>query len=191
LNVTVSIARHSHLARQWHRVDEARVLRCKAALAGAGGFTLMELLVTLAVGAIALSISVPSMSGLIRNTRATTYTNDLVAAINIARSEAVQRGRPVTVCSSTDGATCSDDEDWSAGWIVLAPNAELIRSWPALDGGADVLVADVDRVQFLARGWASAVSSDFSLRLPDCQGFQGRDVNVNNAGRVSVTRVGC
>lgn len=83
------------------------------------GFTLVELIVTVSLAAIVLMFAVPSFSELISNTRLTTLTNDLVTHIHLARSEAVKRRMAITLCSSDDGATCSGNTDWGAGWILF------------------------------------------------------------------------
>ncbi len=83
------------------------------------GFTLIELIVTLAVGAILLSLAVPSFLQITQNNRIATQTNDFVTSLNMARSEAVTRGNRVTVCKSTDNATCIAGGDWQQGWIIF------------------------------------------------------------------------
>ena len=157
-----------------------------------GGFTLFELMVTLAVAALILSLGVPGFRNFIQNNRATTHTNDLVTALNLGRSEAARRGVTILLCSSTDGETCSGSNDWSSGWIVRRSAGAVLRTWPERSGGAGVLTANVSQIQFQGRG--SLVGGTVPLlqiRLPDCSGDQGRDVSVNMAGRISVTRVTC
>jgi len=83
------------------------------------GFTLIELLVTVAMMAIVLALGVPSFTELIKNNRLTTATNELVTALNLARSEAIKRGVRVTVCKSADGSSCTTSGDWAQGWIVF------------------------------------------------------------------------
>jgi len=83
------------------------------------GFTLVELMVTLAVAAIVLTVGVPSFQTLIKNNRLTTAANALVASLNLARSEAIKRGVRVTVCKSADGASCTTAGNWEQGWIVF------------------------------------------------------------------------
>lgn len=81
------------------------------------GFTLVELVVTLAVVAILLTVGIPSMRDLIRNARLTATSNMWVASLNIARSEAIKEGRNATLCVSDDGLTCSG-ADWRLGWLA-------------------------------------------------------------------------
>jgi len=100
------------------------------------GFTLIELMVTLAVAAILLTVGVPSMKDLILNNRLTAATNLFVSSINIARSEAIKQGRNATVCISTDLVSCTGGT-WNQGWLVwvdvdqngnLDAPAEIIRT---------------------------------------------------------------
>lgn len=83
------------------------------------GFTLVELMVTLLVASILLGIGVPAFSNLAEQTRLTTTTNQFLANLHMTRSEAIRRGALVTLCTSTDGATCTDT-NWDAGWILFA-----------------------------------------------------------------------
>ena len=157
-----------------------------------GGFTLFELMVTLAVAALILSLGVPGFRSFIQNNRATTHTNDLVTALNLGRSEATRRGASVLLCSSSDGATCSGSNDWSSGWIVRRPAGAVVRTWPERSGGDGVLTSNVSQIQFQARGsLAGGTVPLLQIRLSDCSGDQGRDVSVNMAGRIAVTRVTC
>jgi type IV fimbrial biogenesis protein FimT len=160
------------------------------------GFTVLELMVTVAVTAVVLSIGVPSFLSVIETNRAVTHTNELVATLNIGRSEAVRRGAPIVVCSSTDGATCAGSTDWSTGWVIrtTAATPEVLGVWPARSGGAGVLSANVNQIQFQARGTMPPGAPPLlQLRLPHCADAenQGRDVSVNSAGRISITRVQC
>jgi type IV fimbrial biogenesis protein FimT len=157
---------------------------------GQKGFTLLELMFTIAVAAVILSFGVPGFLSFIDNNRAATHTNDLVTALNLARSEATRRSTRVLLCSSSDGASCSGSNNWSTGWVARTQAGDVLRSWPERSGGTDVLQADVSQVVFLARG-SVAAGTVMRVRLSECTGDQGRDVAVNGAGRISVTRVGC
>ena len=77
------------------------------------GFTLIELMVTIAIAAILLGIAIPSFTDTIASNRLTTSANELVTALNLARSESVKRGVRTTLCKSTDGSSCVTTDDWS------------------------------------------------------------------------------
>jgi len=96
----------------------------------------MELLVTLAVAGVLAAFAVPSFNEFVAKSRVSSTTNLLVAHLSSARSEAVTRGAPVTICTSTDQATCSGSTDWSAGWIVFT---DATGTHGELDGSDELL----------------------------------------------------
>lgn len=110
------------------------------------GFTLVELMVTIAIAAILLAVAAPNITSFLLRARISAHANDLVGAINLARSEAVKRGGGVTICRSSDQASCSTvAAGWEAGWIVFAdPNLNatvdtgetVIHVFPALPNGS-------------------------------------------------------
>lgn len=83
------------------------------------GLTLIELMVTLAVFAIVAALAFPGFQLYRQNSHRTTQINDLVAGLNLARTEAIKRRLSVTLCTSINGATCSNVNNWTIGWIVF------------------------------------------------------------------------
>lgn len=85
------------------------------------GFTLVEMLITVSVLVILLMVGIPSFQGLMRQSDRTRTTMEFAAALAVARSEASRRSLPVSICASSDGATCSaaSNRDWSRGWLVF------------------------------------------------------------------------
>ncbi len=77
------------------------------------GFTITELLITLAVASIVMAIGIPSFTELLNRNRLTASTNQLITDLNLARSEAVKRGRQVVVRKV--GAN-----GWEEGWEIFA-----------------------------------------------------------------------
>ncbi|PPD50169.1 MAG: pilus assembly protein FimT [Methylobacter sp.] len=174
------------------------------------GFTLVELMVTLAVASILVGIATPSFQTMISNSRLTSTTNDFIGALTFARSEAVKRGIPVTILHRDPTPAV-----WETGWDIFAdangdntfnpevatqcsPNQDcLLRSHEALHPGYTLSSGGVydERVTFLASG-----RPDPSLGLGDtftlCDGThdsaQSRQIIINfGRARVSVATGNC
>jgi type IV fimbrial biogenesis protein FimT len=82
------------------------------------GFTLIELVVTLAVAAVIAAMAVPAMQAMINSGRLNSMAEELTAAMQLARSEAIRRATTVTMCGSANGTTCANGTDWSR-WIIV------------------------------------------------------------------------
>lgn len=98
----------------------------------AQGFTLVELMVTIAIVAILLALGLPSFEGSMRSNRAATTTNEMLASISMARSEAIRSTRTSVLCASNgDGTACGTD--WNNGWIVWMDQDPVTPATPAVD----------------------------------------------------------
>lgn len=82
----------------------------------ARGFTLIEFVVAMAVLAVLLSVAVPALDGTVRQHRVVSDINRLNAAMQGARSAAIQSGASTVVCPSADGRRCVA-ETWEVGWL--------------------------------------------------------------------------
>jgi len=153
------------------------------------GFTLIELMVTLAVAAIVLSVAVPGMRSFVQNNKAASQSNKLLGSLNFARSKAVHFGRTVTLCSSTDTATCSGSNNWATGWVLLDPSNAVVQSWESLSG-TSTLTATASSITYNGLGGAGAATT-FTLVIPDCNGDLGRTVSLTTTGRAEVTKNNC
>lgn len=81
------------------------------------GFTLLEVMVTLAIAGILVAIGVPGLTTFIANNRMVSQVNTMVGIMNAARVEAIAQRRTVTVCGSADGVACNGS--WSNNWIAF------------------------------------------------------------------------
>jgi type IV fimbrial biogenesis protein FimT len=108
-----------------------------------GGFTLPELIITLGVVSILLSVAVPSLNTTIKNNRLATQLNSVMADIHFARSEAAKRGLRIILCRSPNpnlpSPVCGGTEQiWTTGYIVFADDGNYTNNW--YDPGVDTLL---------------------------------------------------
>ena len=152
----------------------------------------MELLIAIAVLAILTTLAVPSFTQFIANNRLAAEANEMVAAFQFARSEALKRGLNVRACASDDGASCSGT--WTDGWIVIADpgdDEELLRVWPS-PGDNFQITASASEIAFEPSGASTdTTEQQFSLMLSGCTNDSARDVFVERTGRVASERVDC
>lgn len=111
---------------------------------GQRGFSLYDLLTSLGVVGVLGAGAVGGLYPMLERQRLSTDVNLLVTHLAIARSEAIRRATPVTVCKSASGAGCTPDSRWEDGWIVfvdtdhdeaLGPNDAIIRVQAGLSAG--------------------------------------------------------
>jgi type IV fimbrial biogenesis protein FimT len=182
------------------------------------GFTLIELMVGILVLAILLGIAVPSFRDASLGSRLTGYSNDMVASVMLARSEAIKRNVRVVLCSAAppadpdDPVICSGNANWEIGWVV-----GTLRDEPRLDEDGDPVLDDdgdpiIDAVvdvisqqpplspefRFTAAGGVSAIvflptvvgmtGASFTVCRASPVGRQERQVTVSATGSAVVTQ---
>ena len=160
-------------------------------------FTLVELLVVLVVAAIGLSLAIPSFRTLVQGNRAATAVNTFITALMSARSEAIKRGRRVTVCKSADGATCAASGGYEQGFIVfvdvnddatVSDTSLVLRVFDALPNlTARGNYHIVDYVSYLPSGLNAKTSGAMQPgTVKICAGDVVRHVAISNTGRPRV-----
>jgi type IV fimbrial biogenesis protein FimT len=115
------------------------------------GVTLLELLMVIAIGAVLAGIAVPSLDRGLLNARRAAAMESLVRAAWFARTEALQRGRPVILCASGSGGRCAAEPDaWGGGWLVAPADAPevILRRGPGTTDPRARLVANRSAFSF-------------------------------------------
>jgi type IV fimbrial biogenesis protein FimT len=152
------------------------------------GFTLIELMVTIAILAIAISLAAPSFSSMLRDNRIATISSELQAALQFARSEAIKRRLNVVVCRRNAlGTACENGTDWGAGWLVQQSGGDVIKVWDSVQDSA--ITGPNAGVTFLGSGLGAA--SNFSITQSSCTGKQKRTLAVSVTGNTTLTKVDC
>src|ERR1044072_8809018 len=92
------------------------------------GFTMIELMITVAVASVLMAVAVPSFNQMIASGRLTSQSNDMLVAINLARSEAIKRNANVTLCRAGVGATtCAGAAGVWQNWIIRTAAGTVVR----------------------------------------------------------------
>jgi type IV fimbrial biogenesis protein FimT len=102
-----------------------------------GGYSLIELLITVAIMSTLSLIALPSFAQLVAWNRVKAQAHEFLTDVTLARSEAVRRGQRVTMCKSADGQGCAEDGEWDQGWIVFV---ESVLENGTVDEGEEILV---------------------------------------------------
>lgn len=154
------------------------------------GFTMMELLVAVSIAAVLFAIGVPMYRNASLGARLSAAANNLLASVQLARSEAIKRNVQVTLCTSSDGATCAAGGGWEQGWIVVDTVADpdvVIQRQQNLPSGFKLTQSggSVPLVfQPIGIGMGAAT---FTACRSDPPGSQERVLTVRAAGTALVT----
>ena len=162
------------------------------------GFTILELLVGVAILAITMALAAPNFIDMVKNNRISSASSDFMGALQLAKTEAASRVRPVSICkSNADGDDCVGGGDWQQGWLIfvdLNANGDLngddtiIFVNQALDdqitfGGTDGVK---DSITFNPSGTTSLTSTE-TLILCDERDFDNsaKGILISITGRAS------
>jgi len=153
------------------------------------GITLIELMITIAIAAILISLAAPNMTASIQNNRMVTQVNELHASLNVARSEAVKRNASISVCRSSNGTSCTGN--WEDGWVVFADSdadgsvdagEEVLQVHGAIAGNTDLAFSDT-YITYINSGLASAGSAS-TFTLCDARGASdAKGLVIGTSGR--------
>jgi len=160
------------------------------------GFTLLELLVTLAVGAVLLTLAVPAFNSVVLDSRLTSAVNRFVHGMYVARHEALKSGADVALCRSSSGTQCTPAGRWETGFIVFVNRDQ--DDPPRVDSGEPILQVEgrlpagailANRSAFVFRPWGRSVNG--TLTFCDRRGNpSARAVVVSYTGRPRAASAG-
>ena len=168
------------------------------------GFTLLELIIIIAILGISMAIAAPGLSTMIANNRISSSASDFASALQLAKAEAVARLNPVIVCKKNAASNgCIADGDWSQGWIVfsddngnggadLGSGESILLVHEALEANITFVGSDgVDSSITFRPSGTNSITSTESLVISDQRGLDNcatRTILVTITGRGSVMK---
>jgi type IV fimbrial biogenesis protein FimT len=151
------------------------------------GLTLVELMIALTVLGILLALAVPSFKGAALNSSLRAISSDLNASVQLARSEAIKRNVPITLCrANTAGTACDVASDWAAGWLIVAGGTVLQYQQPVTEGFKVTQSGTAASLTFQPIG-VGATAATFTVCRSAPVGNQERVVSITATGNVYVT----
>lgn len=174
-----------------------------------GAFTLLELLVTLAVIGVLAALAAPSFSVMVANNRSVSIAQDLASSMRLARSEAIKRGMRVSICASADGVNCAGD--WNNGWIVFPDAATSDVASPLVTSSTRIQHYTSDGratlsafrngvaqtyIRFTNQGLLAHAASNtnpivINAQYSGCRGESARQIQIGIAGNLTLSKQSC
>ena len=155
------------------------------------GFTLIELMITLSIASILLSVAVPSYRSFVQDSLLITQSNNFYFALALAKSEAIKRNTRITICPSTSGTNCTASNIWSNGWVVFVDNnnsrtidagEEILQVSYAFSGGNTLKTSLAGTIMFRPDGFSPGSAATFSL-CDDRGSNYSKSIVLSNQGR--------
>jgi type IV fimbrial biogenesis protein FimT len=155
------------------------------------GFTLLELMVTLAVMSVLFGIGIPSFSVMLKTNAVNTERDNLFNSLVYARTEAIKRGETITICKSINLATCDTSTSWTTGWIIFEDtngngvllNETIMRVEEPLKREILLSFDNGNFVTFDGLGKASDTNGTFSFTHSSGDTNYNRTITLSTTGR--------
>jgi len=151
-------------------------------------FTLIELMVTIAILAIIATLAAPNLSQMLHNTKVNTSSGDILSFLQQSRTEAIRLGKTVTVCGSSDGSSClsANKTNWSAGLIAKYSGSTTPIQKLTFDS-SQLSITGPETITFNTFGSTTA-EHEITVTIPDANTYS---VCVEVIGRAFKSKTGC
>ncbi len=151
-------------------------------------FTLIELMVTIAILVIIATLAAPNLSQMLHNTKVNTSSGDILSFLQQSRTEAIRLGKTVTVCGSADGSSClsANKTNWSTGLIATHSGSTTPIQKLTFDS-SQLSITGPETITFNTLGSTTA-EYEITVTIPDANTYS---VCVEVIGRAFKSKTGC
>lgn len=151
-------------------------------------FTLIELMVTIAILAIIATLAAPNLSQMLHNTKVNTSSGDILSFLQQSRTEAIRLGKIVTVCGSSDGSNClaTNKTNWSTGLIAKYSGSTTPIQKLTFES-SQLSITAPETITFNSVGSTTA-EHEITVTIPDANTYY---VCVEVIGRAFKSKTGC
>jgi type IV fimbrial biogenesis protein FimT len=180
--------------------------RGQAAASGEAGrgFTLIELMVVVAMVAILMAVAVPSFRDATERNRVSAQINTFVSDLQLARSEAIKRGLAVSLCASSDGGSCLTSNTWNTGWIMFVdpatsgsrtsastqPLIKIRAGWTTTETFAAISPTPSNAITYNRDGFVASGVVTMVMRTTPSRNVSTKCVDIGMVGRQTVQTYG-
>ena len=157
------------------------------------GFTLIELMITIAIATILATLAVPSFNAIALSSKLNSGASGFVASVQLARSEAIKRNSQVTLCGAskptipqTTPRTCFSS--WQYGWLVVADGTVVSDQGPLPDGYQLAEQGGLTSIVFQPTGVGATMAKLTLCRATPTVGDQKRTITISATGRPGLSK---
>ncbi|MCU7959828.1 MAG: GspH/FimT family pseudopilin [gamma proteobacterium symbiont of Bathyaustriella thionipta] len=161
------------------------------------GFSLLELLISMAIFVILMSMVMPAMSAMVAQNKMSARVNGFVSKFHMARSNAISSGINTVVCPSLDQSSCENSFDWSEGLIIFADSNNnrqrdvdepLIHVWSAQQDDIRI-VSSSGRRKTIYHADGRTPGTNLTIKFcPRSEDDEARAIVISNNGRLRLDR---
>lgn len=158
------------------------------------GFTLLELMVVVAIAAILLIWGVSSFRGIIANNYSLKLSTGFIRAVNFARSEAVKRSTTVSMCVANAGLTACGAGSWPNGWLIFSDasgdgnynsGSDTLLETYQPDSGQEIVTAPSSVITFNGMGSITTGSGAYRISATGCTGSNAYITTISAVGLIT------
>jgi len=158
----------------------------------ARGFTIIELMIAIAILAVLITVVAPSFIEVIENNRIQTQTENMFRSLSLARSEAIKRNQSAVICKSSSGTSCTTSGNWEQGWLIYADEdgdgtldtgEDVLHTFGALPSGYTLRTNAYDNKATYRSDGTISQQGSFFVCDPDGETDKGRKITISSTGR--------